>query len=66
MICSELTPTLTSSDHNSGTIRRMRVHLYFLERSHNYISLSYWVLFCIMYQSQSVEFYEIIISENRI
>jgi hypothetical protein len=42
----------------------MRVYLYFLERSQNFLSLPYCAFFLILYQSQSVEFCEIVIAET--
>jgi hypothetical protein len=65
-ICPELTPPPTFSDHNSRTVGRMRVYLYFLERSQNFLSLPYCAFFLILYQSRSAEFCEIVVAENRI
>jgi hypothetical protein len=44
----------------------MRVYLCFLERSQNTLSLLYCAFFLILYQSQSAEFCEIVVAENRI
>ena len=44
----------------------MRVYLCFLERSQNPLSLPYCAFFLNLYQSQSAEFCEIVVAENRI
>jgi hypothetical protein len=42
------------------------VYFCFLERSQNSLSLPYYALFLILYQSQSAEFCEIVVAEIRI
>jgi hypothetical protein len=65
-ICPELTPPPNFSDHNFLTFGWMRVCLCFLERYQNSLSLLYCAFFLILYQSQSAEFCEIVIAENKI
>jgi hypothetical protein len=43
----------------------MRVYLCFLESSQNPLSLPYCAFFLILYQSQSAEFCETVVAENR-
>jgi hypothetical protein len=44
----------------------MRVYLCFMERSQDSLSLPYCTLFLILYQSESAEFCEIVVAEDRI
>jgi hypothetical protein len=52
-------------DHNSWTVGRMRVRLYFLERYQNYLPLLYCSFLLILYQIQSAWFCEIVVSPNQ-
>jgi hypothetical protein len=64
-ICPELTPFSAVIDHNSWTVGRIRVDLWFLERSHNYLSLLHWTFLLILHCIQSAEFCEIVVSPNQ-